>query len=81
MASIWAAMTIGVKEYDMPVKLKNLEKLIAILKDGKWHSSDELAANVSFRFGHTIFEARRKGYLIEKKQVAHNQFQYRLLTE
>jgi biotin operon repressor len=65
----------------MKDKLTNLEKLIAILKDGKWHSSDELATNVSFRFGHTIFEARKKGYLIEKKQVANNQFEYRLLTE
>lgn len=65
----------------MKDKLTNLEKLIAILKDGKWHSSDELAANVSFRFGHTIFEARKKGYLIEKKQVANNQFEYRLLQQ
>jgi hypothetical protein len=65
----------------MKDKLTNLEKLIAILKDGKWHSSDELAANVSFRFGHTIFEARKKGYLIEKKQVAKNQFEYRLLQQ
>jgi biotin operon repressor len=65
----------------MKDKLTNLEKLIAILQDGKWHSSDELAANVSFRFGHTIFEARKKGYLIEKKQVAKNQFEYRLLQQ
>lgn len=64
----------------MLVKSTNLEKLIAILKDGKWHSSDELAANVSFRFGHTVFEARKKGYLVEKRQVAHNQFEYRLLA-
>ncbi|MFQ4140916.1 hypothetical protein [Chlorogloeopsis sp. ULAP02] len=64
----------------MLVKSTNLEKLIAILKDGNWHSSDELAANVSFRFGHTVFEARKKGFLVEKRQVAHNQFEYRLLA-
>lgn len=64
----------------MLVKSTNLEKLIVLLKDGKWHSSDELAAKVSFRFGHTVFEARKKGYLVEKRQVAHNQFQYRLLA-
>ena len=61
----------------MLVKSTNLEKLIAILKDGKWHSSDELAANVSFRFGHTVFEARKKGYLVEKRQVANKLFEYR----
>jgi hypothetical protein len=63
----------------MLVRSTNLDKLLAILKDDNWHSSDELAANVSFRFGHTVFEARKKGYLVEKRQVAHNQFQYRLL--
>ncbi len=31
--------------------------------------SDELAANVSFRFGHTVFEARKKGYLVEKGKL------------
>ncbi|QIR37226.1 hypothetical protein HCG51_11215 [Tolypothrix sp. PCC 7910] len=64
----------------MLVKSTNLEKLIAILKDGKWHSSDELAAKVSFRFGDTVFKARNKGYFVEKQQVAHNKFEYRLLA-
>ena len=61
-------------------KSTNLRRLIAILKDEKWHSSDELAANVSFRFGLTVFEARKKGYFIEKRQIAYNQFEYRLLA-
>jgi hypothetical protein len=61
-------------------KSTNLRRLIAILKDGKWHLNNELAANVSFRFGHTVFEARKKGYFIEKRQIAHNQFEYRLLA-
>lgn len=64
----------------MLIKLTNLNRLIATLKDGKWHSSDELAAKVSFRFGHTVFEARKKGYFIEKRQVGYNQFEYRLLV-
>jgi hypothetical protein len=64
----------------MLVKLTNLERLIAILKDGKWHSSDELANKVSWRFGHTVFEARKKGYSIEKRKVAHNRFEYRMLA-
>jgi biotin operon repressor len=64
----------------MLVNLTNLERLIAILKDGKWHSSDELANKVSWRFGHTVFEARKKGYSIEKRKVAHNRFEYRMLA-
>lgn len=62
----------------MLTKLTNLELLIALLKDGEWHSSKELASEVSWRFGHTVFEARKKGYFIEKRKVAHNQFEYRL---
>lgn len=62
----------------MLVKSTNLKQLIAILKDGKWHSSEELAAKVSWRFGHTVFEARKKGYCIEKQKVAHNQYEYRM---
>lgn len=63
----------------MLARLTNLERLIAILKDGKWHSSDELAAKVSWRFGHTVFEARKKGYQVEKRKLAHNRYEYRML--
>lgn len=65
----------------MARKVPNLRKLITILKDGLWHSADELANKVSWRFGHTVYEARRKGYTIEKRKVAHNRFEYRLLVE
>jgi hypothetical protein len=64
----------------MLVKLTNLDRLIGVLKDGQWHSGDELARKVSWRFGHTVFEARKKGYSIEKRKVAHNQFEYRMLV-
>lgn len=63
----------------MLAKLTNLKRLIAILKDSEWHSSDELAAKVSLRFTHTVFEARKKGYRIEKRKLAHNRYEYRIL--
>jgi len=50
----------------------NLQKLLAVLADGRWHPADELAFKVSFRFGHTVFVARRKGYSIEIRKIAHN---------
>jgi hypothetical protein len=62
----------------MSEKNSNLKKLLAILKDGKWHSADELAIRVSWRFGHTVHEARNKGYSIDTRKVAHNKFEYRL---
>jgi hypothetical protein len=64
----------------MRLKTTNLEKLLIVLKDGQWHPSDELAMKVSWRFGHTVYEARHKGYAIDKRKVAHNQFEYRMLA-
>ena len=61
------------------MKQNNCKRLIELLKDYEWHSSDELAFKVSWRFGHTIFEARKKGFVIETRQIAHNKFEYRLL--
>jgi biotin operon repressor len=60
-------------------KQTNLERLIQLLRDGQWHSGDELAFHVSWRFGHTVLVARRRGYQIEKRKIARNQFEYRLL--
>ena len=55
----------------------NLQKLLKLLGDGEWHTTEELS-QITWRFGHTIHEARNKGYLIEKRKISHNQFQYRL---
>jgi hypothetical protein len=60
--------------------MTNLKRLLSILKDGQWHSGKELAAKVSWRFGHTVYEARKKGFSIEMRKVAHNQFEYRLVV-
>jgi hypothetical protein len=58
----------------------NLQKLLAVLADGRWHSADELAYKVSFRFGHTIFEAREKDYPVEKRKISHNRYEYRMAS-
>lgn len=61
-------------------KITKVDKLIEVLRDGHWHSGDELAAKVGFRFGDTIFKARNKGYSIERRQVGGSQHEYRLVT-
>ncbi|NET32735.1 MAG: hypothetical protein F6K19_12085 [Cyanothece sp. SIO1E1] len=58
--------------------LTKLDLLLQVLDDGKWHSSEELASKVSWRFGATIHEARHKGHPIEKRKVCHNHYEYRL---
>lgn len=64
----------------MNQRTTNLQKLLIVLEDGQWHSQNELVWKVTYRFGHTIFVARKKGYFVEKRSVAHNQFEYRLLA-
>lgn len=64
----------------MFAKWTNLKRLIAVLKDGQWHSSNELAFRVSLQYRHTLTEARKKGYPIEKRKIAHNQYEYRMLA-
>ena len=59
--------------------MNNFERLMEVLRDGKWHSGDELAVKISYRFGHTVFEARRRGCSIEKRQVGRSRFEYRML--
>lgn len=66
------------KEKSMTRKT-NLQKLLALLRDRQWHPASKLAENVSWRFGHTVFEADKKGYKVEKRKIAHNKFEYRLL--
>lgn len=61
--------------------MTNLKKLLEVLHDHLWHSSDELADKVTWRFGHTIHEARKKGYSIEARKIRHNQYEYRMLTK
>jgi biotin operon repressor len=57
----------------------NLTRLLKLLDDKAWHSGEELAAKVGWRFGATIHEARGKGYRIEKRRTGHNQYEYQLL--
>jgi len=48
----------------MLVKLTNLERLIAVLKDGQWHSSEELASRLVGGLTHSVWSSQ-KGYSIE----------------
>lgn len=59
--------------------MTNFARLIELLKDGLWHTDKELVEKVSHRFGHTIYEARKKGCMIEKRSVGGNRYEYRML--
>lgn len=59
--------------------MTTLEKLMLVLSDGNWHSTEELVQEVGHRFSATIHRAKQRGDRIEKRRVDKNQFEYRLL--
>lgn len=58
-------------------KTTKIDLLIAVLSDHQWHWGNELAVEVSWRFGATIKDARNRGYQIETEQVG-PKWRYRL---
>jgi hypothetical protein len=57
-----------------------LKKLLVVLDDGQWRSMDELASKVGSRFSQVVAEACQKGYSIEKREIDHERFEYRLTS-
>lgn len=60
--------------------MTTLERLLQVLSDGNWHSTEELVQEVGHRFSATIHVAKQKGDRVEKRRVDRNQFEYRLLV-
>lgn len=60
--------------------MTTFEKLMLVLADGDWHSTEELVQEVGHRFSATVHVAKQRGHRIEKRRVDKNQFEYRLLV-
>ena len=58
--------------------MTTLERLMRLLADGEWHSTEELVQEVGHRFSATVHVAKQRGHRIEKRRVDKNQFEYRL---
>ncbi len=63
------------------MEMTKLEKLLALLRDGYWHSNDQLVQEVGHRFSATMHVAKQQGYRFEKRRVDRQQFEYRLLLD
>jgi len=42
------------------------QKILNILKDGRWHSAKELHDKVGWRFGARLYDLRQEGFSFEK---------------
>ncbi len=56
------------------------DKLVALLLDGQWHSTKELARKVSHAFAGSIWKLRHTGHNIERQRHPKKRYehQYRL---
>jgi hypothetical protein len=61
------------------IAMTTIEKLLLVLSDGNWHSTEELVQEVGHRFSATVHVAKQRGDRIEKRRVDRNQFEYRLV--
>ena len=53
-------------------------KLLRLMRDKEWHSSDEMMAAAGHRFSTVVFDLRRKGYEIEGEQRPGSMWRYRM---
>ncbi|MDJ1170227.1 hypothetical protein PMG71_12375 [Roseofilum sp. BLCC_M154] len=54
------------------------ERLLHLMSDGKWHSTQELVDKISHRFSATMHSLKQRGYQFDKRHLEKNQYEYRL---
>lgn len=54
------------------------ERLLHLMSDGNWHSTQELVDKISHRFSATMHSLKQRGYQFDKRHVEKNQYEYRL---
>ncbi|MBP0013790.1 MAG: hypothetical protein J7545_01205 [Roseofilum sp. SBFL] len=55
------------------------ERLLHLMSDGNWHSTEELVEKISHRFSATMHTLKKRGYQFDKRHVEKNQYEYRLI--
>ncbi len=54
------------------------DRLLELMSDGDWHSSEELVEKISHRFSATMHVLRKRGHNFEKRRLKAQQYEYRL---
>ncbi|MEG4069610.1 hypothetical protein QUA42_20110 [Microcoleus sp. Pol11C2] len=56
------------------------DRLLQLMSDGQWHSTEELVAKISHRFSATQHVLKKRGYKFEKRRIEGQHHEYRLVT-
>lgn len=54
-------------------------RLLKLMSDRRWHSSEELIEKISHRFSATIHVLTKQGHKFEKQHIKKQKYEYRLI--
>ncbi len=57
------------------------DRLLRLMSDGRWHSTEELVEKISHRFSATMHILKKQGYKFEKRRVEGQRHEYRLVIK
>ncbi len=57
------------------------ERMLRLMSDGAWYSSDELVEKISHRFSATKHILEKRGFKFEKRRLQGQQHEYRLVID
>jgi hypothetical protein len=55
------------------------DRLLRLMSDGRWHSTEELVEKISHRFSATIYVLRKRGYKFEDRRIEGQRREWRLV--
>lgn len=58
--------------------MTKFDRLVIVMGDGEWHSTEELVQRVGHRFSATKHIAEKRGYRFDRRRQG-QQFEYRML--
>lgn len=56
------------------------DRLLRLMSDGYWHSTEELVEKISHRFSATMHILKKRGYKFDKRHIDSHEYEYRLVT-
>ncbi|MEB3294439.1 MAG: hypothetical protein VKJ24_14880 [Synechococcales bacterium] len=59
--------------------MTKIELLMAVMRDGEWHSTEELVQRVGHRFSATKHVAEKQGCKFDRRRAG-QRFEYRLMS-
>ncbi|MBK1988797.1 hypothetical protein A0J48_014830 [Sphaerospermopsis aphanizomenoides BCCUSP55] len=57
------------------------DRMLEVMSDACWHSTEELVEKVSHRFSATMHVLKKQGYQFEKRRTHGQKYEYRLVKE